>query len=195
MWIYLKKVYHKENLARQCQLEFKISQHAQGNSSIQDYYSSFLALWTEYDEIKYADVSDEVLSRIQEIQANTHKDQFLMKLWPEFESVRSNLMSRVPAPSLDDCLNELLRDEQTQLTQGVLVRQVSGSPLLLVYDVRIQSQTSSTSLDVAFAAKGTPPGKDMSKVQSFRCQNFGHYANQCKHKVCTYCKENRTCYQ
>lgn len=76
MWNYLKKVYHKENSASQYQLEFEISQHAQGNSSIQDYYSSFLALWTEYDEIKYADVSDEVLSKIQEIQANTHRDQF-----------------------------------------------------------------------------------------------------------------------
>ena len=118
----------KDNLTRQYQLEFELSQNAQGNSSIQDYYSSFLALWTEYDKSKYVDVSNKVLSKIQEIQANTHRDQFLMKLRPEFESVRSNLMSRVPAPSLDDCLNELLQEEQMQLTQGVLAPQVSGSP-------------------------------------------------------------------
>ena len=80
MWNYLKKVYHRENSVRKYQLEFEISQHAQGNSSIQDYYSSFLALWTEYDKIKYADVSDEVLSKIQAIPATTHRDQFFYEI-------------------------------------------------------------------------------------------------------------------
>lgn len=71
MWEYLKKVYHMENSARLYQLEFEIAQYTQGTSSIQD-FSRFLALWAEYDEIKYVDVSEEVLSKIQELQAASH---------------------------------------------------------------------------------------------------------------------------
>ena len=57
MWAYLKKVYYQNNSARQYQLEFEIAQYMQGASSIQEYYSGFLNLWTDYDEIKYASVS------------------------------------------------------------------------------------------------------------------------------------------
>jgi hypothetical protein len=44
--------------------------------------------------------------------------QFLIKLRPEFEVTRSNLMNRDPSPSLDVCFGELLREEQRLLTQA-----------------------------------------------------------------------------
>ena len=68
MWEYLKKVYHQGNSARQYQLELEIAQYSQGTSSIQNYYSGFLNLWAEYDEIKYAKVSDATLLEIQQLQ-------------------------------------------------------------------------------------------------------------------------------
>lgn len=43
-----------------------------------------------------------------------------MKLRPEYETVRSNLMSRAALPILDDCLQELLREEQRQSTKATL---------------------------------------------------------------------------
>ena len=46
-----------------------------------------------------------------------------MKLRSEYETVRSNLMSRVSSPSLNECLNELLREEQSQITQHNLKQQ------------------------------------------------------------------------
>lgn len=55
-----------------------------------------------------------------------------MKLRPEYESVRSSIMSRVPSPSLDEYLNEL-REETSQLTQLTLKQRVSGGPLLVAY--------------------------------------------------------------
>ena len=67
MWEYLQKVYHREHFARQFQLECEIAEYSQGNSSIQDYYSGFRNLWTEYDSIKYASVSVDVLAAIQEL--------------------------------------------------------------------------------------------------------------------------------
>lgn len=68
MWEYLKTVYHRGNATRQYQLEFEIAQYTQGSGTIQDYYSGFLNLWTEYDEIKYADMSSVALSEIQKLQ-------------------------------------------------------------------------------------------------------------------------------
>ena len=60
MWEYLKQVYHQGNSARQYQLELEIAQYSQGTSSIQDYYTGFLNLWAEYDDIKYLNVSAHV---------------------------------------------------------------------------------------------------------------------------------------
>ena len=39
-----------------------------------------------------------------------------MKLRPDFEIARSNLMNRHPVPSLDACLSELLLEEQRIVT-------------------------------------------------------------------------------
>lgn len=75
-------------------------------------------MWFEYDNNKYANVSDDaVLTLIQGLQASNQMDQCLMKLRPKYEIVRSALMSRVLLPSLDDCLNEFLREEHLLLTK------------------------------------------------------------------------------
>lgn len=76
MWKYLKKVYHSRNSACQYLLEFEIAQYAQGTSSIQDYYSGFLNLWAEYDEIKYTNVSEALLFELNTLQETSHRDQF-----------------------------------------------------------------------------------------------------------------------
>ncbi|RVW31028.1 hypothetical protein CK203_093517 [Vitis vinifera] len=70
MWAYLKKVYHQDNDARRFQLNMRFG-------------CSIVAL-----------------STIQTIHATTRRDQFLMKLRPEYESVRSSLLNRSPVPFL-----------------------------------------------------------------------------------------------
>ena len=83
-----------------------------------------------------------------------------MKLKSEYETIRSSLMSRVSSSSLDECLNELLREEQSQVTQHALKRHVSTPPLEVAYVTNSNSshaQSTSTvgGLDlVAYAAKG-----------------------------------------
>ena len=123
MWGYLQTVYRQDNSARQFQLECEIAEYSQGTLSIQDYYSGFRNLWSEYDGIKYASVPNNVLKTIQDLQASSHRDQFLMKLRPEYETVTSSLLSRSPLPSLDVCLNELLREEQRIRTKAHLDQQ------------------------------------------------------------------------
>ena len=43
-----------------------------------------------------------------------------MKLRPDFEIARYNLMNRHPVPSLDVCLSELLREDQRIVTQAAI---------------------------------------------------------------------------
>lgn len=116
MWDYLKKVYAQNSSARRFQLEYEMSNYAQGKLSIQDYYSGFVTLWTEYTNIVYASVPETSLEAVITLHQTSQRDQFLMKLRPEFEVVRSNLLLRTPSPSVDDCLNELLREEQRLMT-------------------------------------------------------------------------------
>jgi hypothetical protein len=96
--------------------------------------------------------------------------QFLIKLRPEFEVTRSNLMNRDPSPSLDVCFGELLREEQRLLTQATFQQDSNSNP-------------------VAYAAYGKGKGKDMHKVQCFSCKEYGHIAANCAKKSCNYCKK------
>lgn len=143
MWEYLQKVYTKKNNARRYQLECEIGSYNQGDLSVQDYFSNFQNLWAEYSDMIYPKVLS--LSVVQTINEHSKRDQFLMKLLPEFEAVRSNLMSRDPAPSLDDCLAELLREKQRQAQ----VQHIAP---------------------VAYATYGKAKTRDMSNIQCFQCK-------------------------
>ena len=133
MWEHLKKVYYQNHAGKQFQLEFEIANYTQGTWSIQDYYSGFLAIWSDYDEIKFAAVSEALLPELIKLQNNSHHDQLLMKLRPEYENVRSNLMSRAPLPSIDECLVELLRKEQCQMTKAILDQKTHDSIIRAAY--------------------------------------------------------------
>ena len=139
MWEYLKKVYYQNHAARQFQLELEIANYSQGTLSIQDYYSGFLILWSEYDEIKFAIVLEALLPELLSLQQNSHRDQLLMKLRPKYETVRSNLMSQASLPNVDDCLQELLWEEQCLVTK-----------------IAIEQQCS-TEAPLAYATKTRPP--------------------------------------
>ncbi|XP_027366002.1 uncharacterized protein LOC113872563 [Abrus precatorius] len=129
-------------------------------------------LWAEYTDIVYADLTSEGLSSVQTIYETTKRDQFLMKLRSDFEGIRSNLMHRDPVPSLVACFNDLLREEQRLHTQSI-----------------IADQKSST-VPMAYVARGKSRSHDMSAVQCFCCKQFGHYASNCPKKFCNYCKKH-----
>ena len=83
----------------------------------------FRTLWSEYDSIKYANVANNVLTKIQDLQASSQSDHFLTKLRTDYENVRSTLMNRMPLPSLDVYLKELLREEQRIATSAHIAQQ------------------------------------------------------------------------
>lgn len=102
------------------QLELEIAYYKQDNLSIQEYYSGFLNLWTEHSSLIHADVPKNSLAAIQAVYNTSNRDQFLMKLRPEFEVVIGALLNRNPIPSLDTCVGELLREDQRLITQGAM---------------------------------------------------------------------------
>ncbi|KAG2716123.1 hypothetical protein I3760_03G109600 [Carya illinoinensis] len=173
MWAYLKRVYHQDNDARRFQLEHAIAMFQQGSLSIQDYYSAFLTLWHEYADLVTANVPVDALSTIQTLHATSRRDQFLMKLRSEYESVRSALLNRSPVPSLDICFGELLREEQRLSTQALLE----------------QSHGSSGMSTVAYVAHRRGLSINSKNLQCFCCKEYGHIAVNCSKKFCSYCKK------
>ena len=103
MWTYLNTVYNQDNSAKRFHLEYEMANFTQGSLSIEEYFSGFQTLWADYCDIVYANVPTIVLSAVREVHATSKRDQFLMKLRPDFEIARSNMMNRHPVPSLDRC--------------------------------------------------------------------------------------------
>jgi hypothetical protein len=173
MWDHLKTIYNLNNAAKRFQLELDIANYRQGPMSIQDYYSGFLNLWAEHSAILHADVPQTSLAAIQKIYEVSKRDQFLMKLRPEFEVVRAALLNRSPVPDLEVCVGELLREEQRLLTQNSM----------------LPDQSTPDALTVASSAQGTTNRRDMRHVECFSCKQFGHFARNCSKKFCNYCKQ------
>ncbi|KAG6468900.1 hypothetical protein ZIOFF_073595 [Zingiber officinale] len=117
-------------------------------------------------------VPKEALASLQAIHEDSRRDQFLMKLRPEFEVARAGLLNRNPVPSLDICLGELLREEQRMTTQAVL-----GS-----------SKEISEVVNVAYVGQVKNRGK--GQMQCYNCKEFGHIARNCCKKFCNYYKQN-----
>lgn len=80
-----------------------------------------MTLWLKFVSLVYATILDDSVGLFQIIHESTQLNhQFLMKLRREFEPVCATLLNRSPAPSLDVCLQELLREEQCSKSQTIL---------------------------------------------------------------------------
>jgi hypothetical protein len=120
IWDYFRRIYSQNNSAKTFQVEMGIANYKQGNLSIEQFYAGFLNLWSEYTGIIYSKIPKESLEALYLVHAESQRDQFLMKLRPEFEAVRTSLINRSPVPTLDECLGELLWEEQRLATQHEL---------------------------------------------------------------------------
>ena len=97
-------------------------------------FFGFQTIWIDYSDIVYANVPTTAISVVQAVHVTIKRDQFLMKLRPDLEITRSNLMNRHPIPSLDACLSELLREEQRIVTQATMKHWANVSaPIFVAY--------------------------------------------------------------
>ena len=65
-------------------------------------------------------MSKENLASLQAVHEVSRRDQFLMKLRPEFEATWAGLLNRDAVPCLDVCFGELLCAEQRLATQAAI---------------------------------------------------------------------------
>jgi hypothetical protein len=56
MWDYLRRIYYQNNSARKFQLELDIGNYRQGNLSIEQFYSGFINLWSDYSGLVHSQV-------------------------------------------------------------------------------------------------------------------------------------------
>ena len=122
-------------------------------------------MWNDYSDLVTAKIYAGVLA-VQQVHKISQRDQFLMKLQPEYEPVRASLVNRDPVPSLDACFGELLREEQ-----------------------RLHTQTIMEQTRVVPVAYRKGKGHDISKTQCYNCKKYGHIAPHCPNKFCNYCKQ------
>ncbi|KAK2966538.1 hypothetical protein RJ640_002998 [Escallonia rubra] len=177
MWEYLEKVYQQSNFSRKFQVEHDIFIYGQGEKSIHDYYAGFMNLWTEYEFVTMGKITTACCLRaLKDINDERKVMQFLIKLRPDYEIVRANILNRGTLPTMDAVFGEFLREDTRIATQATLERK--------------------TELDSVFIAKqimgkwSASQPKDLSKVQCFECKEFGHVVSHCKNKnSCVYCKQ------
>jgi len=170
IWDYFRCIYSQNNSAQKFQVEMGIANYKQGNLSIEQLYARFLNLLSEYTGIIYSKIPKESLEALYLVHAESQRNQFLMKLWPEFEAVRASLINRSPIPTLDECLGELLWEEQWLATQHEL------------------TQDTVTEMNVAYMAQERGRHRGVS-VQCFNCKELGHIARNCSKKFYNYCKK------
>ncbi|KAJ0080066.1 hypothetical protein Patl1_22300 [Pistacia atlantica] len=82
MWDYLRRIYYQDNSVRKFQLELDIGNYRLGNLSIEQFYSNFLNLWSDYSGLMHSKVPKEALATIQAVHSESQRDQFLMKFHP-----------------------------------------------------------------------------------------------------------------
>lgn len=102
MWNHLKKLYHQTNKARK---------FCQGDRTVQESYSGFLALWIERDQMLLHSVSSNFIPQALKLQEELCISQFLMNLHLEFEPDRASIMNRENSPDLNTYVQEVLTSQ------------------------------------------------------------------------------------
>jgi hypothetical protein len=71
MWDYLRQIYYQNNFARKFQLELDIGSYRQGNLSIEQFYSGFINLWSDYSGLVHSQVRKEALVALQVVHSES----------------------------------------------------------------------------------------------------------------------------
>ncbi|CAL1377858.1 unnamed protein product [Linum trigynum] len=149
MWRHLTALYSTVNPARQFEIQMSIARLEQGDKSVTEYFNLAQELWTEQDLIRavlrpHAAMTEDAIIERQ----RTRILEFLMRLRPEFEGVRSALLHKEEL-KFDGVLATLVCEETRIRTQVVIdQRPGEGETLLAVANSAIRG-TRSNSLVLA----------------------------------------------
>ncbi|CAN0928687.1 Retrovirus-related Pol polyprotein from transposon RE1 [Linum grandiflorum] len=177
IWEHHQKTYSQFNTSRIFEVEYELAKLTQGELDARSFYLAAQTLWTKQDLISTSTLSPEVSTAVQKERHRSRVLQFLMKLRPEFESIRSQLVS-ANKTDIDAVLGDLVRAEIRLRTQHVI-------------------DDSSTVTGNVFASNRTqyrPQFGQVSNSAELRyrhCNELGHSLCHCKKSIfCNYCKKS-----
>ncbi|CAN0906247.1 hypothetical protein LINGRAHAP2_LOCUS24142 [Linum grandiflorum] len=179
MWKHINDTYSQNNYARQFELEDEIALFNQGDRDIGTYYQDFLTLWTEYDMLTASLVKETPSDAVVKERDRSRLMQFLMKLRPDFESIRASLLHRNVA-SIDTTLGELVREEIRLRSQARI-----DNPHLPSGSASVFAVNKSGGHRPQFQCGNT------SHLTCHFCNEVGHIQPHCKKwNVCSYCMQS-----
>ncbi|MQL73573.1 hypothetical protein Taro_005932 [Colocasia esculenta] len=180
-WTYLTKRYVQSSGAREYQLRSELDSLRQGELSIQEFFGRLRRIWSELDAMH-------VSGRVSTCSCGQQRDRqqlyhFLIRLRPDFEALRAQLLHRSPLPSLDDALTELIAEETRLRALGTPVtpsetvfapvsRPPSSEPSTSILDT---PRTSHVMDSLAHSGDGT-----LTSLYCKYCRNRGHTIDQCR---------------
>ncbi|CAL1381895.1 unnamed protein product [Linum trigynum] len=94
MWSHLTAFHSQSSASRKFDVELDIARLHQGDMDILSYYQEAVTLWTEHDMLTMSLISAAASAEVQQERTSSRLMHFLMKLRPEFESIRSSLLHR-----------------------------------------------------------------------------------------------------
>ncbi|XP_020883385.1 uncharacterized protein LOC110229020 [Arabidopsis lyrata subsp. lyrata] len=163
LWTHIQKRFGVKNGQRVQRLKTELANCRQKGLAIETYYGKLTQLWGSLADYQRAKTMEEVRKEREEDKLH----QFLMGLDDAlYGSVKSNLLSRVPLPSLEEAYNALCLDEESK-------------NLSRDNDVREDGVSFVVQTNVArkfFENRG-------SSVSCTICGRTGHIADNCFRKI------------
>ncbi|OMO58863.1 Zinc finger, CCHC-type [Corchorus capsularis] len=168
VWDFLEKRYVQTDLARRYKLEMDLAALKQKRGqSISDFHSEMQVIWDQLAAMEPKWTVDAEL--YYQFREASRLVQFLMALQDEFESVRASILHRVPRPSVDAVISELMAEETRR---GVLNQHKVGDDAVLVAAARPKS--------LGVNSFGTSQSRrDFSKIECYYCHELGHTKYNC----------------
>ncbi|KAJ9682561.1 hypothetical protein PVL29_018478 [Vitis rotundifolia] len=143
---------------------YEMTNFTQGSLSIEEYFFGFQTLWTDFSDIVYANVPTIALFVVQAVHVTSKRDQFLMKLRPDFEIAY-----------------EFLHDEQRIVTQATMEHRANvRAPVSIAYATQGRNKSRDMRVVQCFSCKDFGHiAQDCPKKFYNYCKKQGHIISAC----------------
>ncbi|CAL1387899.1 unnamed protein product [Linum trigynum] len=169
LWDELKRRHGKPNAIRITNLEDDIHKCKQGNRSINQYHNEIKGIWEElaqFSPIVPCNCAPGNINPCDAVVAYTERQEtdylirFLRGLHPDYEIVKSQLLSRKPLPTVSEAVDDLLQYEQK---------------------LRVESHGGRRAQSVALAVEAEEDEKPRGQGKKFciYCKRTNHNVEQC----------------
>ncbi|CAN1179704.1 Retrovirus-related Pol polyprotein from transposon TNT 1-94 [Linum perenne] len=193
VWIHLRKTYSQVNISRVFEVEYALANLTQGDMDIRGFHLAAQTLWTEEDVLSMSMLPPVANAAIHQERHRSRVMQFLMKLRPEFEAVRSQLISSNTV-DMDMILGDLVRAETRYRTQAQMDgRTMDVGTVFAAHRSNYHSPSPRGSYNAVRPSYSFPrPQFGSMTPGDLRCRHCGengHVQSTCRRRnFCNYCK-------